>query len=106
MSTGNDLPTADNTNGAEDKNPLLATLEAMQRLKATSEQQEIRIKNLEDAFELAFKNGAKSLEEFLNKMDAKDGSSDEEEEDAPPASVGDETMVEEEESKEASSGKD
>ena len=57
-----------------------------QRLKARSEEQttrieqqakvivdhETRIKMLEDAFKMAFENGANSLEKFLTKLDAKD----------------------------------
>ena len=75
----NDLPT-ENSNGIpeENKPPLLATLEAMQRLKASNAELETRVENLEKAFELAFKDGAKSLQEFLAKLDEKDGSSSEE----------------------------
>lgn len=76
----NDLPTEAGSNGtAEEKPPLLATLEAMQRLKAKNAELETRVENLEKAFEMAFKNGAKSLQEFLTNLDTKeDGSSSEE----------------------------
>ncbi len=69
----NDLPTTDgNSNGVEDKNPLLATLEAMKRLKDANKALETRVENLEKAFEMAFKNGAASLQEFLANLDVKD----------------------------------
>ena len=79
----NDLPT-ENNNGAkaEDKHPLMATLEAMQRLKTLNESLvevvkdlDARVEMLEDGFKMAFENGAKSLEEFLARMDTEHGDS-------------------------------
>ena len=80
----NDLPTKNNADSSEQgKNPILATLEAMKRLKSKNTELEIRVENLEKAFEMAFKNGASSLQEFLTKLDensSKDGNESEEQE--------------------------
>lgn len=96
----NDLPTEQSNGTTEDKPPLLATIEAMQRLKEKNTELETRVGNLEKAFEMAFKNGAASLQEFLTNLDAKDGSSDEE---GNEAEITGETVKDEEESEEENS---
>lgn len=88
-----DLPTESNGAEAPQTNPLMATLEAMERLKAKNEileetvknmgivvaAQQVRCKNLEDAFEVACKDVDGPLRDFFDGLKAKEDDSTEEE---------------------------
>lgn len=63
-----DTPTTETQ--SQESHPLEQTIAALQRVKERVVLMDERVSNLEKAFEMAFKNGAASLQEFLTKLDA------------------------------------
>ena len=117
-----DLPTenSDRVNEAPQDNPLFQTIEAMQRLKEKNTvleetvknmgivigAQQVRIKNIEDAFQIACKDTEGPLKDFFDELKAKESHAEESGEEETDVEASSEEEGEEGEASEARIGEE